>query len=101
MKTHMFWIAGLVTAGFIGAAVPSLAVSAEPALLHPEDQRVTTPSHTPADLDLTRKIRNALVEKDALTNLGKNVVIDARDGTVTLTGIVVNLRKRALFADMS
>ena len=102
MKTQRkIWIAGLVTAGFTIAAAPSLAVSGEAPLLHPLDKMVQTTSHTPADLDLTRRIRNALVASEALTDLGKNVSIDARDGNVTLTGTVSNLRERTLVGDIA
>ena len=59
------------------------------------------PSHSPADLDLTRKIRNALAASDAVTVLGKNVVIEARDGNVTLTGTVSDLRERAAVGDIA
>jgi len=83
------------------ATAPSLAVSGEHSLLHPEDKRVLTTSHTPADLELTRRIRNELVASEALTNLGKNVVIEARDGSVTLTGLVTNLKERTLVGDIA
>ena len=97
MKTlNKTWIAGLVMAGFACAAVPSPVVGAEPPLRHPSDHKVTEPSHSPADLDLTRKIRDALVANDKLSNLGKNVVID-----VTLTGTVIDLRERTLVGDIA
>jgi len=100
-KLRKNWIAGLAAAGFVLAAAPSQSMGVEPSLLHPEDQRVTTPFHTPADLDLSRKIRNALVASDALSNLGKNVVIETRDGNVTLSGLVTNLRERTLVGDIA
>ena len=97
------WIVGLAAAGLLLAAAPSRTLATEPSLIHPHDRdrRVTTPFHTPADLDLTRKIRNALVTNDRLTALGKNVVIQARDGNVTLTGTVTDLRERALVGDIA
>jgi hypothetical protein len=97
------WIAGLAAAGLLLAAAPSPTFATEPSLLHPHDRdrRVTTPFHTPADLDLTRKIRNALVSSDALTTLGKNVVIDTRDGNVTLSGTVTTLRERTIVGDIA
>lgn len=100
MKTQRkIWIAALVTAGFAYASAPSLA--AAPSLFHPSDARVQTVPHTPADLDLTRKVRDALVASDALSTLGKNVVIDARDGKVTLRGLVTNLSERTLVGDLA
>jgi len=96
------WIAGLAAAGLTFVAAPSHAGAApEPPLLHPEDQRVVKPSHSPADLDLTRKIRNALVASDAVTVLGKQVAIEARDGNVTLTGTVTDLRERTAVGDIA
>jgi hypothetical protein len=94
-------IAALATSALLIASASSLALSAEPSLLHPEDLRVTAPSHSPADLDLERKIRDALVANGDLTNLGKNVAIDARDGHVTLTGLVTNLLERGLVGDIA
>jgi hypothetical protein len=92
-------IAALLAASLVCTSAPLLAL--EPSLAHPSDMKLTTPSHTPADLDLTRRIRDALVANDKVTTLGKNVAIDARDGEVTLKGTVMTLSERTLVGDIA
>jgi len=113
MKRHKTWIATLATAGLALTCAPALALEVAPSLRHPSDapkgESLKHPSDakddsapaTPADLDLKRKIRDALVANDELTSLGKNVAIDARDGNVTLRGTVTNLSERILVADIA
>jgi len=94
------WIAALTAAALALASAPSFA-ALEPSLAHPSDMNLTTPSHSPADLDLTRRIRDALVASDKVTSLGRNVAIEARDGEVTLKGTVTNLSERTLVGDIA
>jgi osmotically-inducible protein OsmY len=112
MKRHKTWVAVLVTASLVLACAPALALDSEPSLKHPSDapkgETLRRPANeksegtaTPADLNLKRKIRDALVANDELTALGKNVAIDARDGNVTLRGTVTNLSERILVADIA
>ena len=104
MKRQETWVAALATTFFAlslaSTAAPGPAANAD-SLLHPSDAQVTTPSHSPADLDLKRKVRDALVKDETLTSLGKNVAIEARDGNVTLRGVVWNLAERTLVGDIA
>ncbi len=58
----------------------------------------TDQSESPADRDVTRKIRQALVADDALSTNAKNVKIVTADGTVTLRGPVATEQERARVA---
>lgn len=55
------------------------------------DDRGLTPldqSNDPADIDITKKIRQAVVDDDSLSSNAKNVKIITRGGKVTLRGPV-------------
>jgi len=56
-------------------------------------------SHSPADLDLTRRIRQAVEDDDALSANGKNIKIVARDGKVTLRGPVKDANEKKAIGD--
>ena len=43
---------------------------------------------SPADIDLTQKIRRAIVDDDSLSTYAKNIKIITKDGMVTLKGPV-------------
>jgi osmotically-inducible protein OsmY len=48
----------------------------------------TDQSNEQADLELSRSVRDALVNAESLSMMGKNVVVVAADGKVTLSGEV-------------
>jgi hyperosmotically inducible periplasmic protein len=56
-------------------------------------------SHSPADLDLTRRIRQAVQDDHTLTASGQNVTIVARDGKVTLRGPVKDANEKKAIGD--
>lgn len=53
-------------------------------------------SENESDLKLTRDVRQALVDNDALSFGAKNVIVVTRGGTVTLRGTVSSRRERNL-----
>ncbi|MDX2082062.1 MAG: BON domain-containing protein [Terrimicrobiaceae bacterium] len=55
-----------------------------------ETKTPTDQSQEPADLDLTARIRQAVVADDSLSALAKNSKIITKDGQVTLRGPVKN-----------
>ncbi len=64
------------------------------------DSQGTTPtadtqSNAPDDLEVTRRIREALVKNDSLSTSAHNVKIVTQDGRVTLRGPVVSEKERS------
>ena len=62
------------------------------------DNRTLTPtdqSNDPEDVNLTRAIRKALVEDDALSTTAKNIKIITVQGKVTLRGPVSTVQEKA------
>lgn len=51
---------------------------------------------SPADMDLTRQIRRAVLDDASLSPYAHNVMIIARNGRVTLKGPVRSMQERAL-----
>lgn len=64
--------------------------------LTPTDQ-----SSKASDVDLTQKIRSALMEDDSLGTNAKNVKVIAVDGKVTLRGPVADARERARVVEIA
>jgi len=65
------------------------------------DDRNLTPgdqSESPADRELTRKIRKAVVDDDTLSTTAHNVKIITVNGVVTLRGPVKDTRERSTIA---
>lgn len=56
-------------------------------------------SHSPADLDLVRRIRESIEADDSLSANGKNVKVITRDGNVTLRGPVKDENERKSIGD--
>jgi hyperosmotically inducible periplasmic protein len=50
---------------------------------------------SPADIDMTQKIRRAIMEDDSLSTYAKNVKIITKDGMVTLKGPVRSEQEKA------
>jgi hyperosmotically inducible protein len=72
--------------------------------INERDRNTTTPtadrqSQSAADLELTRRIRQAITSDDTISANGKNVKIVTRDGAVTLRGPVKDEAERKLIAD--
>lgn len=51
---------------------------------------------SPADIDLTQKIRRAIMEDDSLSTYAKNIKIISRDGMVTLKGPVRSEQEKSV-----
>jgi hypothetical protein len=58
-----------------------------------------TQSNNRTDVEITRRIRRALVKDKSLSMMAKNVKVITNDGTVTLRGPVKSERERATIAD--
>lgn len=116
-----FWV-GLATAGLaiafaLNAGSPALATdpatTAEARDNAPDDTgrnvrdrdgKTLTPmdqSSKKSDLELTRKIREEVVEDDSLSLLAHNVKIISVDGIVTLRGPVENEAERERIASLA
>jgi len=63
-----------------------------------ETPTADTQSHDPADLEVTRRIREAIVKNDRLSTSAHNVKIITNAGIVTLRGPVVSEEERATVA---
>ncbi len=50
---------------------------------------------SPADIDMTRNIRRAIMEDDSLSSYAKNIKIITKDGSVTLKGPVRSEQEKA------
>src|SRR5215475_12752725 len=99
----------LLTAGGIGGPLPinNTALAESPAAGTPADNTgknvrdrsdaAVTPfdqSENEADLTLTQRIRQAVVDDDSLSTNAKNVKIVSQNGAVTLRGPVKNEEER-------
>lgn len=81
--------AGSLIASFL-IAVPSLAeVNDKAPAVTAEDQ-----GESPRDVEITRKIRQAVTEDDSLSVVAKNVQIITRQGKVVLKGVVDSPREK-------
>jgi hyperosmotically inducible periplasmic protein len=58
-----------------------------------------TQSNKRSDVEITRKIRRALMKDKSLSMMAKNVKVITTDGTVTLRGPVKSEREKATIAD--
>ena len=63
-----------------------------------ETPTAATQSNDPADLEVTRRIREAIVKNDRLSTSAHNVKIITNAGIVTLRGPVVSEEERATVA---
>lgn len=98
----------LAAVGLLGAAIAEEAAdsSRENTARNERDQsgETKTPtdqSQAPADLDLTARIRQAVVRDESLSALAKNVKIITRDGEVTLRGPVKNETEKNKINDLA
>jgi osmotically-inducible protein OsmY len=57
-----------------------------------------TQSNKRSDVEITRKIRRALMKDKSLSMMAKNVKVITNDGTVTLRGPVKSEREKATIA---
>jgi hyperosmotically inducible periplasmic protein len=111
-----YHLSAYLTVMFMLAGTPSLCLSASPAAKQAEaqvpaddtgrnirdrDENAKTAdqqSNSKADLEITRKIRRALVEDKSLSTSAHNVKIVTVDRVVTLRGPVVSAKEKASVA---
>jgi hyperosmotically inducible protein len=116
MNNNWNYRSAYLTVALMLTGAPSLCLAASPTATLPEAQvpaddtgrnvrdraegakTADQQSNSKADLEITRKIRRAIVEDKSLSTSAHNVKIVTVDGVVTLRGPVVSSEERASVA---
>lgn len=61
----------------------------------PKDVTAMDQTNVPADVDVTQRVRQALVNDSTLSVAGKNVTVVSKNGTVSLRGTVATSDEKA------
>jgi hyperosmotically inducible periplasmic protein len=100
----LFFILLLAPAAFSQTPAPSAAATVAPAPVATgkgEELTVEQQGNSPADLELTKAIRRALVKNESLSSMAKNVKVIVINGKVTLRGPVHSEQEKTMVGGLA